>query len=393
MSNSSLVSYTRISPNRTVPRNGKITKIVIHHMAGNLSVETCGNVFAPSSRQASSNYSVGTDGRIGMYCEEKDRAWTTGNQIDHQAVTIEVADDIIGGSWHSSAKAMESLVKLCADICKRNGIKTCTYTSNGTGTLLMHKWYQNTDCPGAYLASQFTWIAQEVNKVLNGGTCSIPSNVTVDSYRPESKGYLIKGDYGQAVKVMQQLLMKCGYSVGSCGADGSFGNDTLAAVKKFQEDMGLVVDGSYGPKTKAVLTAKYNATFTVQKPQTSTPVKSISKIAEDGVWGSETTKKAQQVFGMKIVDGIISNQWKVYKDANPGLSTGWDWHTKPNGQGSNLIRAIQKWAGMPEKEIDGEIGDYTIKSIQKKLGCKIIDGYFSNPSNCIKEFQKWLNKQ
>lgn len=392
MSNSSLVTYTRISPNRTSPRQGKISKIVVHHMAGNLSVESCGSVFAPTSRQASSNYGIDSQGRIGLYCDEKNRAWTTGDRIDHQAVTIEVADDIIGNGWHSSAKAMEATVKLCADICKRNGISKLIYTGDKNGNLLMHKWYQPTDCPGNYLGSQFTWIAQEVNKVLAGGTCSLPTNVAADSYRPESKGYLAKGDYGQAVKVMQQMLVKCGYSVGTSGIDGSFGSDTVAAVKKFQKDAGLTVDGSYGPKTQAALTAKYNGVAKATTT-TTTPASSSAKIAVDGLWGTATTKKAQQVFGMKIVDGIISNQWKVYKNANPGLTTGWEWKDKPNGNGSNLIRAIQKWAGMPDKEIDGEVGNYTFKSIQAKLGCKIVDGYMSNPSNCIKAFQTWLNKQ
>ena len=168
MSNSSLVNYVRISPNRTSPRYYSIKNIVIHHMAGNLSVETCGNVFAPTSRQASSNYGIGSDGRIGMYVEEKDRAWTTGNQIDHSSVTIEVADDKIGGGWHSSDKAMKSLVNLCVDICRRNGIKRLNYTGNKSSNLLMHKWYQATDCPGAYLESKFSWIASEVNKKLNG---------------------------------------------------------------------------------------------------------------------------------------------------------------------------------------------------------------------------------
>lgn len=121
MSYSGLVSYVRISPNRTSPRYRSIKNIIVHHMAGNLSVETCGNVFAPSSRQASSNYGIGSDGRIACYVQEEDRAWTTGNQIDHDSITVEVADDVIGGSWHSSAAAMQSLVKLCADICRRYG--------------------------------------------------------------------------------------------------------------------------------------------------------------------------------------------------------------------------------------------------------------------------------
>ena len=89
MSNSSLISYTKISPNRTSPRKKPIRKITIHHMAGNLTVEQCGAVFAPTSRKASSNYGIGTDGRIGMYVEEKDRAWTSSSpDNDNQAVTI-----------------------------------------------------------------------------------------------------------------------------------------------------------------------------------------------------------------------------------------------------------------------------------------------------------------
>lgn len=393
MSNSSLVTYTKISPNQSSRGNCKIDRITIHHMAGNLSIETCGNVFAPTSRQASSNYGIDSRGRVGLYVEEKYRAWTSSSSAnDKRAVTIEVADDIMGNGWHSSAKAMEALVKLCADICRRNGIKKLVYTGNTNGNLTFHKWFAATDCPGSYIEKQINWIASETNKLLAGGSYSAPSNVSQTTVRPEDKGYLIKGDYGQAVKVLQQMLVKCGYSVGKSGIDGSFGSDTEAAVKRFQKDANLKQDGSYGPKTKAALTAKYNA-LTATKPATSTSTASKAKIAEDGLWGTATTKKAQQVFGMKIVDGIISNQWKIYKSANPGLTGGWDWHDRPNGQGSNLIRAIQKWAGMPAKEIDGEIGDYTFKSMQIKLGMKIVDGHMSNPSNCIKAFQKWLNAQ
>lgn len=107
MSNSALVTYTKLSPNNSGNRNHKIDVVTIHCMAGNLSVETCGNVFAPSSRQASSNYGIGSDGRIAMYVEEKDRSWCTSSASnDNRAVTIEVAND--GGAetgWHVSDKA------------------------------------------------------------------------------------------------------------------------------------------------------------------------------------------------------------------------------------------------------------------------------------------------
>ncbi len=168
MSNSSLVNYTKISPNSTNPRRDTIKKITIHHMAGNLTVETCGNVFAPTSRQASSNYGIGTDGRVGMYVEEKNRAWTSSNaDNDNQAITIEVANDEIGGNWHVSDTALKKLIDLCGDICQRNSIKALNFTGDKNGNLTMHKYFAATSCPGPYLASKFPYIADEVNKRLN----------------------------------------------------------------------------------------------------------------------------------------------------------------------------------------------------------------------------------
>lgn len=167
MSNSPLVSYTKISPNSNNPRNKKISKITIHHMAGNLSIERCGDIFASPTRQGSSNYGIGTDGRIGMYVEEKNRAWTSSNASnDNMAVTIEVANDVVGGNWHVSDKALVSLIDLCTDICKRNGIKKLNFTGDKNGNLTMHKYFAATACPGAYLESKFPYIADEVNKRL-----------------------------------------------------------------------------------------------------------------------------------------------------------------------------------------------------------------------------------
>jgi len=169
MSNSPLVEYTRISPNSSNPRNKPITKITIHHMAGNLSVETCGNVFAPKSRQASSNYGIDSAGRVGMYVEEKNRSWCSSNRDnDNRAITIEVANDEIGGNWHVSDKALSKLIELCVDICKRNGIKELIFTGDKSGNLTMHKWFAATNCPGPYLESKFPYIAEQVNKQLKG---------------------------------------------------------------------------------------------------------------------------------------------------------------------------------------------------------------------------------
>lgn len=164
MSNSNLVSYTKLSPNKNSPRRYPITKITIHHMAGNLTVEQCGDIFASSARQASSNYGIGSDGRIGLYVDEADRSWCSGNRDnDERAVTIEVANDNTA-TWSVSDKAMASLIELCTDICRRNGIERLNYTGDKTGNLTMHRFFAATACPGDWLASRFPAIADEVNK-------------------------------------------------------------------------------------------------------------------------------------------------------------------------------------------------------------------------------------
>lgn len=177
MSNSSLVNYVCLSPNRNSPRQNKIDTITIHCMAGNLSIETCGNLFSRSSTQASSNYSVGSDGRIGMYVEESNRSWCTSSPYnDHRAVTIEVANDGGAPDYHVSSKAMASLIKLVADICKRNGIKKLVWSDdkntrmnhlNGCN-MTVHRDYAAKSCPGDYLYRNQGYIASEVNKILNG---------------------------------------------------------------------------------------------------------------------------------------------------------------------------------------------------------------------------------
>lgn len=166
MSNSSLISYTRISPNYN-PRGEKIRKITIHHAAGRVSVESLGNIFASPARQASANYGIGYDGRIGMYVEESGRAWTSSNAAnDHQAVTIEVSNDGGAPDWHVSDSVLERLIELCTDICRRNGIEALNYTGDKNGNLTMHKWFAATACPGPYLEGKFPYIATEVNKRL-----------------------------------------------------------------------------------------------------------------------------------------------------------------------------------------------------------------------------------
>ena len=172
--NSPLVSYTRISPNRTINRNHAIDTITIHCVVGQCSVETLGNIFAPESRQASCNYGIGADGRIGMYCEEKDRSWCSSNAAnDHRAVTIEVASDT-KHPYAVNDKAYAALIDLCTDICKRNGIKKLLWKADKSligqvdkQNMTVHRWFANKSCPGDYLYNRHSEIAKLVNKRLS----------------------------------------------------------------------------------------------------------------------------------------------------------------------------------------------------------------------------------
>ena len=257
MSNSPLVDYTKISPNSSA-RTAKISKITIHHMAGNLSVESCASVFQNTDRQASSNYGIGTDGRVGLYVDESRRAWTSSNRDnDNIAVTIEVAND--GGSpdWHISDKALAKTIDLCEDICRRNGIKKLNFTGDRAGNLTMHKYFANTQCPGPYLESKFQYIADEVNERLGENPSSEPVKEDTAEKAPAKSvtglPVLRKGSKGASVKALQILLIGNNCSCGKYGADGDFGGGTEAAVKAYQGEKGLDADGVVGPQTWAKL--------------------------------------------------------------------------------------------------------------------------------------------
>lgn len=224
MGYSSLVDYIKISPNKTSPRNHAIDTITIHCMAGNLSIETCANVFAPTSRKASSNYGVGSDGRIGCYVDENDRSWCSSNKAnDMRAITIEVAND--GGAdtgWHVSGVAMSSLIKLVADVCKRNNIRKLVWSDNKDDrinhrngcNMTVHRDFKNKACPGDYLMSKMSYIADEVNKLLCASSDSTSSGVvntnaptkTLDDVARE----VINGKWGNGSE-RKERLEEAGY--------------------------------------------------------------------------------------------------------------------------------------------------------------------------------------
>ena len=158
MSDCSFVDLTCISPSCNRPRKYPVSKITPHHMAGNLTLAQIAAIEAKPSRQMSSNYAISSDGGIALLCHEADRSWCSSSPAnDHRAITVEVANDQIGGQWHVSDAALEALVKLCVDICQRNpALKNgLNYTGDARGNLTKHSYFTSTACPGPYLGGKF----------------------------------------------------------------------------------------------------------------------------------------------------------------------------------------------------------------------------------------------
>ena len=216
-----LINYIKLSPNRT-PRTHIIDTITIHCMAGNLSVESCGNIFASKSRQASSNYGIGSDGRIALYVDEKDRSWCTSNAAnDNRAVTIEVANDGGAPDWHVSDKAMNSLINLVVDICKRNNIKELKWRADKTligqvdkQNMTVHRWFAAKACPGEYLYKNHSYIAAEVNKKLGIVSPPASNSTTSELYRVRKSWNDVSSQIGAYSSLNRaKNACKAGYSV------------------------------------------------------------------------------------------------------------------------------------------------------------------------------------
>ena len=294
MSNSTLVDYTKISPNRTSPRNHAIDTITIHCVVGQCSVETLGNIFAPTSRQASSNYGVGVDGRIGMYVEEKDRSWCSSNAAnDNRAITIEVASDT-AHPYAVNAKAYAALLDLVTDICRRNGIKKLVWSTNKNErvnhlngcNMTVHRDYANKSCPGDYLYERHGAIAAEVNKRLGASPAEpeTPSSGAGTLYKVQTGAFKQKSN----AQALEKKLKAAGFDTYVVNTGGYYKVQVGAFSKKANAD-------AMAAKLKA---AGYD-TFITTKSGTAvgadtTPKKSVDEIAREvirGAWGNGADRK------------------------------------------------------------------------------------------------------
>ncbi|OUO73517.1 N-acetylmuramoyl-L-alanine amidase [Anaeromassilibacillus sp. An250] len=230
--NSSLVSYTKLSPNHSGQRTHSIDRITPHCVVGQCSVETLGNIFLPTSRQASCNYGIGVDGRVGMYVEEKNRSWCSSSSAnDQRAVTIECASDTTE-PYAFKDVVYQTLIKLCVDICKRNGKKKLLWLGDKDKTLsyepksdemvlTVHRWFANKSCPGSWMYARMGDLAAKVTAQLGDGASEgteteYPEKLTEGYYRVRKAWSDSKSQKG-AYKILSNAK-KCadanpGYSV------------------------------------------------------------------------------------------------------------------------------------------------------------------------------------
>ena len=292
MSNSSLVNHTKLSPNHYNGRNHSIDTITIHCVVGQCSVETLGSIFANASREASSNYGIGFDGKIGMYVEEKNASWCSSSYSnDNRAVTIEVASDTYE-PYAVNDKAYNALIELVTDICKRNGIKKLVWSTdkntrinhlNGCN-MTVHRDYANKSCPGDYLYNRMGDIASKVNKKIG----SSATNSEGEENTMEAK-LNDKNNFVWVIKKDLILLKKLGVITQGVDDNYAFGSGTLEAIKQVQKKAGIKVDGICGTET----------------------VKAIGKLLSDAVSKTNSAELNKYKKALSTANTKISNAKKA----------------------------------------------------------------------------------
>lgn len=284
--NSSLVSYTKLSPNHSGQRTHSIDRITPHCVVGQLSAESICGCFTSPSSQASCNYGIGTDGRISLCVEEKNRSWcSSSNANDQRAITIECASDM-SEPYAMNDKVYTSLISLCTDICRRNGKKkllwfgdknkALNYTPKSDEMVItVHRWFANKSCPGNWLYARLGDLAAKVTANLGGKTS--PTEGTL--YRVQVGAYKNKTN-----------------------ADAQLAHVKAAGFDTYMVQIGglyKIQVGAYREKTNAdnmmtKLKAAGFDTFTTESCASVSTLKSIDEIAREVIrddWGNGADRR------------------------------------------------------------------------------------------------------
>ena len=377
MSNSSLVNYTKLSPNNSGRRTHAIDRITPHCVVGQASAEDIASYFPKpvynskgkliSGRKASCNYGIGKDGRVALIVEEEKCSWcSTSSANDQRAVTIECASDKTSPYAFNDA-VYNKLVDLCVDICRRNG-KTKLLWLGDKGTTLayapktdemvltVHRWFADKACPGDWLMARMGSLASTVTSRLGGSVSAQPEAPAQPRSAPAAST-----EYVYEVTVSNLRIRKTpgGALTGQYTGKGTF---TIAAESngwgKLKSGAGWIsLDPRYGHKVSGGSAPQAPALGLRQEARNWT------QLTTDGILGEYTIKRSQEFFSTPQ-DGIISRP-------------------------SIMIKALQKWLG-GSISIDGYLGPKTIRRWQTIMGTPV-DGVISKPSTLIRAWQSYLN--
>ena len=259
--NSPLVGYTRLVNKHSGLRTHCIDRITPHCVVGQVTAARLGDIFS-GTRDVSSNYGIALDGTVALYVEEKNRSWcSSSNANDQRAITIECASDP-KPPYAFKTVVYNTLVKLCIDICKRNGKKKLLWFGDKTKSLnyspkpdemvlTVHRWFCNKSCPGDWMYARMGDLAQKVTAALSGDDAApAPQPSTKCPYSEPTKDIAF-GARGNNVRWLQWQLNKAAGE--KLAVDGEFGPLTKAAVLRFQKSKKLAADGIVGPKTRTAL--------------------------------------------------------------------------------------------------------------------------------------------
>lgn len=403
--NSSMVAYTKLSPNHSGQRTHAIDRITPHCVVGQCTAEGLGDWFALASTQASSNYGIDKDGRVGLYVEEKNRSWcSSSNANDQRAITIECASDTTE-PYAFRDVVYQKLIALCVDICKRNGKtkliwfgdkdKTLNYTpKSGEMILTVHRWFANKSCPGNWMYARMGDLASKVTAQLGGSgtdskggsTTSQGTQATTFSGKSEadvvkSVGALFTADQKKsgilASVSMAQFILESGYgkselaqkannvfgmkrSLSGNTWSGSSWDGTSVYTKQTKEQN---ADGSYVTITADFRKYKCVEDSIADHSAYLLGAKNGSKLRYDGLKGCTDYKKAVQIIkdggyatSLTYVDNLCSiiERWNLTQYDAKATDTAVQWY-----------RVRKSWA-----DSKSQIGAFKVLSNAKECADK-----------------------
>lgn len=288
--NSSLISYTQLSPNHSGQRTHSIDRITPHCVVGQLSCESICGCFTSPSREASCNYGIGTDGRISLCVEEKNRSWcSSSNANDQRAITIECASDTTE-PYAMNDKVYASLINLCTDICKRYGKKKLLWFADKDKSLnynpaademiiTVHRWFSNKSCPGNWLYARLGDLATKVTANLGGSTSPTADNL----YRVQVGAYKNKAN----AEAQLNRVKAAGFDTYMVQVDGMYKIQVGAYRQKANAD-------SMMAKLKSASFDAFVTTKSGTAASSAPTKKSIDEIAREvirGDWGNGADRK------------------------------------------------------------------------------------------------------